>query len=204
MHGELETLGRHARPLHGILGWWAVTSFGLLSVLVAVIAVSWPTSVRAVGAAGLGAWLLFTACGRVGGGQVLRARYGGPIALQAGPGVLALTGVVLLRLPQFDPSVSIAIGGLAFGIAAAGDAASAQPYPSLPRQCLRVRAAAGVVAAIALAATPVIGLIIAAGVVGIGELVLAVRLLPEVERLAQMVEREGGTPEVLFAAEEER
>ncbi|MFI5914469.1 hypothetical protein [Dactylosporangium sp. NPDC051541] len=210
MHDELQALGRHARPLHGILGWWAVTSFGLLGVLVSAIAVSWPESVRAVGAVGLGAWLLSTACGRAGGGQVLRARYGGPIALQAGPALLALAGIVLLRMPEADPSVSIAIGGLAFGIAAAGDAAAAQQFPSLPRRCLRVRAAGGVVAAIALAAAPVTGLIIAAAVAGASELYLAVRLLPEVERLTQMVERDGAASEPLLlpllaqpAAEEE-
>src|SRR4051812_3087245 len=109
MQHELEALGRHARPLHGVLGWWAVTSFGLLNVLVALIAVSWPASVRAVGGAGLGAWLLCLACGRLGGGALLRARYGGPLTIHAGPGLLALAGVVLIRLPGIDPSTSIAV-----------------------------------------------------------------------------------------------
>src|SRR4051812_16485907 len=85
MRSELETLGRHARPLHGVLGWWAVTSFGLLSVLVAALTAFWPTSVRAVGAAALGAWLLFTACGRPGGGPVLPAPDRGPPPPPAAP-----------------------------------------------------------------------------------------------------------------------
>nr|BFE57975.1 hypothetical protein GCM10020063_025010 [Dactylosporangium thailandense] len=189
MPTELQTLGRHARPLHGVLGWWAVTSFGLLSVLVAALAACWPTYVRAVGTAALGAWLLFTAVGRAGGGQLLRARYGGPLYLQAGPALLALAGVILIRLPESDPSVGVSVAALAFGIAAAVDGAAAQPLPSLARTCLRVRAGSGLVAAIAVAAAPVVGLIIAAAVIGIGELALAARLLPEADRLAQMLDR---------------
>ncbi|WP_433605005.1 hypothetical protein ACQP2P_26185 [Dactylosporangium sp. CA-139114] len=189
MPTELQTLGRHARPLHGVLGWWAVTSFGLLSVLVATLAALWPSPLRAVGAAVLGAWLLFTAFGRAGGGLLLRARYGGPLLPLAGPALLALAGVILLRLPARDPSVGVSVAALAFGIAAAVDGAAAQPLPSLPRTCLRVRAASGLVAAIAVAAAPVVGLIIAAAVIGVGELVLAVRLMPEAERLAQMLDR---------------
>ncbi|WP_426513945.1 hypothetical protein ACPPVO_27000 [Dactylosporangium sp. McL0621] len=194
MQPELETVGRHARPLLGVLGWWAVTSFGLLSVLVAALAALWPTSVRAAGAATLGAWLLFTACGRLGGGQVLRARYGGPLAPQAGPALLALAGVILLRMPGADPSVGVAVTALAFGVAAAVDAAAAQPFPSLGRLCLRVRAASGLIATIAVAAAPVAGPIIAAAIAGVGELIISVRLLPEVERLAQMVERTEASP----------
>jgi hypothetical protein len=51
--------------------------------------------------------------------------------------------------------------------------------------CLRVRAGCGLVAALAIAASPVSGLIVAAACVGVVEVALALRLLPEVERLAQ-------------------
>src|SRR5690242_2568421 len=81
---------QHVRPLHGVLGWWAVTSFGLVSVLLAALAALWPGPVRALGPAALGTWLLFTALGRFGGGQILRARYRGPLALQAGAALIAV------------------------------------------------------------------------------------------------------------------
>jgi hypothetical protein len=185
----LRATGRHARPLHGVLGWWAVTSFGLVSVLLAVLAALWPSSVRALGAAAVGSWLLFSALGRLGGTQVLRARYGGPLALHAGAALVALAGVIVVRQPGLDPAVGAAAASLALGVAAAGDAAVAAQLPRLARSCLWVRAVGGLVAAIAVAAAPVTGLIVAAACVGLAEITLAVRLLPEVERLAEMVRR---------------
>jgi hypothetical protein len=185
MNAGLQSVERHTRPLHGVLGWWAVMSFGLVSVLVAALAALWPAPVRLLGAAGVGTWLLFTACGRFGGGEVLRARYGGPLTLQAGPALVTLAGVILIRLPGLDPKTAVAVAALAFGIAAAGDAAAAQPLAGPARLCLRVRAGSGLVAALAIAASPVSGLIVAAACVGVVEVALALRLLPEVERLMQ-------------------
>ncbi len=185
----LRLAGRHAGPLHGVLGWWAVTSFGLLSVLLAVLVVLWPSSVQTFGAAVVGSWLLFVALGRFGGGQLLRARYGGSRFLQAGAAVPALAGVVVFQLPAVDPAVGAAAVSLALGIAAAGDAGAAAQFPSLARGCLRLRALCGLASAMTVAAAPEAGLMVAAACVGVGELVLAVRLLPEVERLAGMLDR---------------
>ncbi|MEU7875239.1 hypothetical protein [Dactylosporangium sp. NPDC049140] len=95
---------------------------------------------------------------------------------------------VTLEPDGFAPSRA-RLTALAFGVAAA-----APPFPSLGRLCLRVRAASGLIAAIAVAVAPVAGLIIAAAIVGVGELIIYVRLLPEVERLAQMVERTEASP----------
>lgn len=150
----------------------------------------WPSSVRTFGAAAVGSWLLFVALGRFGGGQVLRARYGGSLALQAAAAVPALAGVVVFQLPGFDPAVGAAAVSLALGVAAAVDAGAAAQFPSLARGCLRLRASCGLVAAMAVAAAPATGLMAAAACVGLGEVVLAVRLLPEVERLAGMLGRE--------------
>ncbi|WP_327001017.1 hypothetical protein OHA72_38620 [Dactylosporangium sp. NBC_01737] len=186
----LRTAGRHAGPLHGALGWWAVTSFGMLSLLLAVLMVLWPSSVRAFGGALVGSWLLFVAFGRFGGGQVLRARYGGSLVLQAGAAVVALAGVVVIRLPEFDPAAGVAAASLALGVAAAGDAGAAGQFPRLARGCLWLRAACALVAAMAVAVAPATGLVVAAACVGLGEVALAVRLLPEVERLAGMAGRD--------------
>ncbi|MGI5243578.1 hypothetical protein [Dactylosporangium sp. CA-139066] len=184
----LRAAGHHARPLHGVLGWWAVTSFGLVGVLLAAAALLWPGSVHALGPAAVGAWLLCGALGRAGGGQVLRARYGGSLAMQTGPALLAVAGVIVLRRPDDTaPGTVAAAAALSLGIAAAVDAAAGQQYPRLPRRCLRARAACAVVGGLAMAAAPAPGLIVAAAVVGLGELVLAVLLLPEVERLASML-----------------
>jgi hypothetical protein len=113
--------------------------------------------------------------------------------MQAGPALLALAGVAVLRLPDDSaPSTVAAAAALSLGVAAAVDAAAGQQYPGQqypgrPRLCLRLRAAAAVVAGLAVAAAPAPGLIVAAAVVGVGELVLAVLLLPEVERLTAML-----------------
>ncbi|MDG6106973.1 hypothetical protein Daura_28025 [Dactylosporangium aurantiacum] len=186
----LRTAGRQAGPLNGVLGWWAVTSFGVLSLLLAVLAGLWPSSVRMFGAAAAGSWLLFVALGRFGGGQLLRARYGGPRLFQSGAALLAVAGLVVVQLPAYDPAVAVAAISLALGIAAAGDAGAAARFPGLARGCLRLRAACGVVAAMAVAVAPTTGLVVAAACVGLGELLFAVRLLPEVERLGGMLDHD--------------
>jgi hypothetical protein len=188
----LRATGRQARPLSGVLGWWAVMSFGLLSLLLAGLLTLWPSSIRTFGAAVVGAWLLFIALSRFGGGQLLRARYGGSRLFQSGAALLALAGLLVTRLPVYDPAVAVAATSLAFGVAAAADAGTAAQFPRLGRGCLRLRALCGLVAAMAVAAAPTTGLVVAAACVGLGEVVFAVRLLPEVERLAGMLD--GGAP----------
>jgi hypothetical protein len=185
----LRTTGSQAGPLIGVLGWWAVMSFGLLSLLLAVLAIVWPSSVRTLGAAAVGAWLLVVALGRFGGGQLLRARYGGSRFSLSSAALLAVAGLVVMQLPAHDPAVAAAVTSLAFGVAAAAEAGAAAQFPSLARGCLRMRAVCGLIAAMAVAVAPATGLVIAAACVGIGEVVLAVRLLPEVERLAGMLDR---------------
>ncbi|MEV0131052.1 hypothetical protein AB0H83_21635 [Dactylosporangium sp. NPDC050688] len=177
----LRSAGRQAGPLNGVLGWWAVTSFGLLSLLLAVLAMLWPSSVRTFGAAAAGSWLLFVALGRFGGGQLLRARFGGPRLFQAGAALLAVAGLVVVQLPAYDTAVAAI--SLALGVAAAGDAGGAARFPGLARGCLRMRAACGLVAAMAVAVAPATGLVVAAACVGLGEVMFAARLLPEVERM---------------------
>ncbi|GAA3250209.1 hypothetical protein ACFO1B_39955 [Dactylosporangium siamense] len=194
----LRATGSQAGRLNGVLGWWAVTSFGLLSLLLAVLAVLWPSSVRALGAAAVGAWLLFVAFGRFGGGQLLLARYGGSHLLQSGAALLAVAGVIVLQQPAYESAVAVAMTSLAFGVAAAADAGVAAQFPSLARGCLWVRAVCSLIAAMAVAVAPAAGLVIAAAGVGFGELILAVRLLPEVDRLAGMLE-----PSAAWAAEAE-
>ncbi|MEV4139388.1 hypothetical protein AB0J72_45410 [Dactylosporangium sp. NPDC049742] len=186
----LRAAGRQAGPLNGVLGWWAVTSFGLLSLLLAVFAMVWPSSVRTFGAAAVGSWLLFVALGRFGGGQLLRARYGGARWFQAGAALLAVAGVIVIQLPAYDPTVAVAAISLALGVAAAGDAGAAAQFPRLARGCLRMRALCGLVAAMTVAVAPATGLVVAAACVGLGELMFAARLLPEVERLSGMLDRE--------------
>lgn len=185
----LRSAGRQAGPLNGVLGWWAVTSFGLLSLLLAVLVTVWPSALRMFGAAAVGSWLLFVALGRFGGGQLLRARYGGPRLFQAGAALLAVAGVIVAQLPAYDPTVAIAAISLAFGVAAAADAGVAAQFPSVARGCLRMRAVCGVVAAMAVAVAPTTGLVVAGACVGLGELLFAARLLPEVERLHGMLDR---------------
>jgi hypothetical protein len=186
----LRTTGRHANALHGVLGWWAVTSFGLLSLLLAALAVFWPAPVEAFGAALVGSWLMLVALGRFGGAQLLRARYRGSRILQAGAALVALASMAVIQLPLVDATVAAASASLTLGVAAAVDAGAAAQFPRLARACLYVRAACGLVAAMAVAVAPVTGLIVAAACVGLGELMLAVRLLPEVERLTGMAERD--------------
>ncbi|MFF5229694.1 hypothetical protein [Dactylosporangium sp. NPDC000521] len=186
----LRTAGRQARPLNGVLGWWAVTSFGVLGLLLAALAALWPSPVRMLGAAAAGSWLLFVALGRFGGGQLLRARYGGSRLIQAGAALLAVAGVIVVQLPAYDPTVAVAAISLAFGVAAAADAGAAPKFPSPARGCLRMRALCGLVAAMAVAVAPTTGLVVAAACVGLGEIVFAARLLPEVERLTGMLERD--------------
>jgi hypothetical protein len=101
-----------------------------------------------------------------------------------------VAGVLVIRQQELDPSVGVAVASLALGVAAAGDAAVASDFPGLARGCLRLRAACRLVAAMAVAAVPVAGLAVAAACVGAGEIALAVRLLPEVERLTHMIDRD--------------
>ncbi|GAB3843139.1 hypothetical protein ACFPIJ_00360 [Dactylosporangium cerinum] len=194
----LRATGSHAGRLNGVLGWWAVTSFGLLSLLLAVLATLWPSSVRAFGAAAVGTWLLFVAFGRFGGGQLLLARYGGSHILQSGAALLAVAGVIVIQQPAYESAVAVAMTSLAFGVAAAADAGVAAQFPSLARGCLWVRAVCSLIAAMAVAVAPATGLVVAAAGVGFGEIILAVRLLPEVDRLAGMLE-----PSAAWTAEAE-
>ncbi|GAA2332586.1 hypothetical protein [Dactylosporangium salmoneum] len=192
---------RHARPLHGILGWWASASFGLLGVLLAAL---WPMPMRALGPAVVGAWLLCTAFARLGGTQLLRACYGGLPVLLLGAALPATAGIMIIRQPDLDSATIAAAAALAFGIPAAVDGAVSGRYPRPARDLLRVRAAAGIIAAIAVPAAPVAGIMIAAAAVGLADLAVAARLMPEVQRLADLPSPRGSIDLVREGSVEDR